>query len=130
ALGPPCSKSVLRRTRKGGEDQDRKQEIGRGTCQHHQKSLPDGSNLESAITQLLRDVFQIIGIARRSHVADELHVAAERQPRNPPPSALPVGPAENLPPESDREGLGRNPEHARDQIVAELVEKDERSQCA
>ena len=52
-------------------------------------------------------LLEVRRIARRGHVADELHIAAERQPGDLPPRALPVGPADQLAAEADREGLRR-----------------------
>src|SRR6185312_7590068 len=70
------------------------------------------------------------GIARRAHVANEFDVAPERQPGDLPASALPVGPADQLASEADGKGLRRNAEQPPDEIVAELMEEDERSQRA
>ena len=64
------------------------------------------------------------------HVADEFHIAAKRQPADLPPRALPVGPADDLAAEADREGLRRDAEQPRDQIMAKLVEEDERAERA
>ena len=66
------------------------------------------------------------GVAGRVHVALELDVAAERQPADLPARAAPVGPAEHLAAEADREGLRLHAEPAADEIMAELVDEDER----
>src|SRR5690606_7139489 len=69
------------------------------------------------------------GIVRRRgrvHVAGELHIAAERQPADLPAGAAPIGPADHLAAEADREGLGLHPEPAADEIVAIFVDEDQR----
>src|ERR1700730_6692331 len=58
-------------------------------------------------------------------VAEHLDVAAERDRAELPAGAGPVPPAEQLRPEADREDLDLDPVAARDQIMAELVNKDE-----
>ncbi len=61
------------------------------------------------------DMFEVGGIARRAHVANELDIAAKREPTDLPARALPVGPADDLATEADREDLRRDPEQrARD----------------
>ena len=70
------------------------------------------------------------GLLAGRHVADELHVAAEREPGDFPARALLIGPAEQLAAEADREHLGRNLEQTRDEIMAELVKEHERPQRA
>ena len=68
----------------------------------------------------------LAGHARRAHVADELHIAAERQPADLPAGAPLVGPAGDLAAEADRKALRPDAEPARDEIMAELVDEDER----
>ena len=112
------------------EDEDREQEIGGWSGKDDEEALPDRPDLESPVAQLLGGMsLEVAGIARRGHVADELDIAAERQPADFPARALLVGPAEHFAPEADREGLGRNPEPARDEIMAKLVEEDERARA-
>src|SRR5215213_5562466 len=65
------------------------------------------------------------GIARRTHVAHEPDVTAKRKPTDLPARPLPVGPADDLAPEPYREHFGRDLEHPRNEIVAELVEENE-----
>src|SRR5205814_2292578 len=91
---------------------------------------PDRAQLKGTVAQFGRNALEIGGVACRTHVADELHVAAEREPGDLPARALLVGPAEQLAAETDREDLGRDTEQARDEIVAEFVEEDERAQSA
>ena len=64
--------------------------------------------------------------ARRVHVAGELDIAAERQPADLPARAAPVGPAGDLAAEADREDVGLHPEQAAGEIMAELVDEDQR----
>src|SRR6185436_15849730 len=64
---------------------------------------------------------------RRVHVAGELDIAAERQPADLPARAAPVGPAGDLVAEADRKGVRLHPEPAPGEIVAELVDEDQRA---
>ena len=66
------------------------------------------------------------GCAGRVHVAGELDIAAERQPADLPARAALVGPAGDLAAEADREGLRLHAEPAADEIMAELVDEDQR----
>ena len=67
------------------------------------------------------------GLAGQVHVPDEADVTAKRQPADLPASASPIGPAGDLPPETDGENVGPNPEPARDEVMAKLVEEHERA---
>ena len=122
--------SAPRRMQEGGEDHDREQEIGHRAGQDDEEALPHRPQLEGPVAQFRRDMVEVAGIARRAHVADELHIAAERQPGDLPARALAVGPAEQLAAEADREDLRRDAEQAGDEIMAELVEEDERPERA
>ena len=104
--------------------------LAAGPGEDDQEALPHRPHLEGSVAEVGGNGVELGGLARRRHVADELHIAAERQPADLPPRALPVGPAGKLLPEADREGLGRNAEQPGDQIMAELVEEDERPQRA
>src|SRR6185437_9915673 len=73
----------------------------------------------------LGDRIELSGVAGGRHVADELDVPAERQPRDFPARSLSVSPAEQLAPEADRENLRRYPQQTCDKIMPELVEEDE-----
>ena len=114
----------------GCKNQDREQEIGRRTGEHDEKSLPHRAELKRAVAIFGRNGAFIDRRARRRHVADEFHIAAKRHPADFPPSPLFVGPAHNLVAETDREGFRWNLEQARDEIVAEFVEEDERPERA
>ena len=57
-------------------------------------------------------------------VVDEFHVAAERNPGQPPARAVPVVEAHDLRTEADREGLDRHAAPAGHQEMAELVDED------
>src|SRR5687767_14271572 len=67
-----------------------------------------------------------VGRARGIHVADKADIAAQRQPADLPARASAVGPPCDLAPEADREGLRADAEPAADEVMAELVEEDER----
>src|SRR5690606_11727400 len=60
------------------------------------------------------------------HVALEPDIAAERHPADLPARAALVGPAEQFTAETDREGLRFHPEPAAGEIMAELVNEDQR----
>src|SRR5207253_4566655 len=99
----------------------------RGAGQHDQETLPDLLRLEGPVALLGRQAQPVVGWRRgRVHVAGELDVAAERQPADLPARPPFVGPAENLPAEADREGVGFHPEPAADEIMAELMDEDQR----
>src|SRR3982751_5350762 len=112
------------------EYEDRKHKIGDGAGKHHQEPLPHRAELECMLAQIFRDAVELGGIARRGHVADELDVAPERDPRELPTGALPIGPAGKLTTKANRKCLRPNAEQARDQIMAKFMEKDERSKRA
>ena len=114
----------------GRKDEDGEQEVRHRPGQHDQEALPHRPELECPLAELGRNLLFGRGNACRVHVADELHIAAERQPSDLPAGAEPVGPAENLVSETDREHFGADVEPARDKIVAELVEEDERADHA
>src|SRR5579875_2827194 len=65
---------------------------------------------------------------RRVGVAEHLDVAAERDRAHFPAGADPVGPAEQLRPEADREGLDPDLVPARHQVMAQFVDEDEHRQ--
>ena len=111
------------------ENQDRQKEIRAGPASTTRKRCHTGRswNARSRDSGGMRFV---AGLARRAHVADELHIAAERQPADLPPRSLPVGPADDLAAEADRKGLRRDPEKSCDEIMAKLVEEDERPKRA
>src|SRR5947209_2629432 len=110
------------------KNDDREHEVRHWSGEDNQKALPDRAQLERPLTQMLRDGFKVDRLARRGHVADEFHVPAERQPRHFPARTLAIRPADDFAPEADRESLGRNPEEARDQIMAQLMKENERPQ--
>ena len=103
------------------KDQDCEQEIGCRSSKNDQEALPHGPQLECLVAQMLRDAVELGRVARRGHVADELHIAAKRQPGDLPASPLTVGTAKDFVPEADRKCLGRDLEETRDEIVTELV---------
>src|SRR4029079_1007028 len=116
------------RREEGGENDDRQQKIRGWPGQHDEEALPDWAQGEGTITVLGRDRVLVDRAAYRAHVADEAHVTAQRQPADFPARALLVGPAGDFMAESDREGLGRTAQPARQQIVAELMKEDERAE--
>src|SRR5512135_2137152 len=61
--------------------------------------------------------------ARDIVVVDELHVAAKRDPRDPPAGAVAVIEADDLGAEADREHFDGDAAPARDDKMAEFVEK-------
>src|SRR4029079_14366465 len=63
-------------------------------------------------------------------VADEPDVATQRAPAHFPTCTTLVGPARDLVPKSDREDLGADPQPASDQVMAKLMDDDERSERA
>ena len=139
AAARPCSASTVRRRHscaaprkheEGRENQDREQEIRYWSGEHDEESLPDRPEPGRRDRADARYAVDIAGIARRAHVADELHIAAERKPGDFPARSLAIGPAEDLVAEADRKGFRRDLEQARDEIVAELVKEDERAERA
>src|SRR6185312_11168410 len=60
------------------------------------------------------------------HVARELDIAAERQRRELPARAPPVGEAGDLAAEADRERIRLDPEQPPDEVVAEFVDDHQR----
>src|SRR5689334_4287211 len=82
------------------------------------------------LAHVRRNALELRRIAGESHVSDEFHVAAERQPSELPAGPLPVRPACKLAAKADRESLGRNAEQTGHEIVAEFVKKDERAKRA
>ena len=80
---------------------DGEQEIRHWSRKDDEEALPHRSNLECAVKKMVGNAVEIAGVARRGHVADELDVAAERQPGDLPARPLPVGPSENLAAKAD-----------------------------
>ncbi len=68
---------------------------------------------------------RFVACARGIVVVDEFHVAAERNPGQPPPGAVPIVEAYDLGTETDREGLDRHPAPAGHEEMAKLVEEDD-----
>ena len=66
--------------------------------------------------------------ARDILVVDEFHIAAERDPRQPPACAVAVVEAEDLRPEADRENLDGDAAPARHEEMTELVEEHDDGQ--
>jgi len=108
------------------EDHDREEEIGHRSGQHDQEALPHRFQVEASRAQLLGDAVLVGRDAGGILIADELDESAERQPADLPPSTASVGPADDLAAEAEREGLGADPERLADQIMAELMNEDER----
>src|SRR5262249_27872882 len=89
--------------------------------------LPNLLRLERLRALLGRQREPFVGRRRgRIHVAGELHITAERQPADLPARAPLVRPAEQFAAEADREGIRLHPEPAADEIMAELVNEDQR----
>src|ERR671913_2329934 len=118
------------RREEDGEDRDRQQEVGNRAGKYDKEPLPHGFVVEAPLALLRRQLGQVARRARRMLVADELHVAAERQPADLPSRAALVGPSGDLAAEPDREGLGANAEPARDEVMSHLVNEHERPQRA
>ena len=113
--------------RETGEDQDREQKVGDRPRRHDQRALPHrlrGKGVRPLVGGQ-RLPFGV-GLADRVAVARELDIAAERQPADLPLGAAFVGPAEDLAPETDREGVGLHPAPAADDIMPIFVHEDER----
>ena len=110
------------------EDCNGEQEVRHWAGQDDQEALPDGPMVEAPPTLLRRQCANLAGHADRAHVADKLHVAAERQPADLPACAPFVGPAGDLAAKSNREAFRPNAEDARDEVMAKLVKEDEWAQ--
>ena len=109
-----------------GENDDGEQEIGNRAGRHDGRALGERLALEASLALLLGQLLErpaAAAGARDVLVVDELHVAAERDPRDLPPRAVPVGEADDLGPEADREGLDAHPAPARHEEMAELVDE-------
>ena len=111
-----------------GEDGDGQNEIGDGARGHDGGALPDGLAVEIAGLGLGPRHGLGIGHAGGIGIARELHIAAERNPRQFPARAVAVIPAGDLLAEADREGLDVDPAPARHEEVAELVNEHDDDQ--
>ena len=96
----------------------RKDEVGKRAGDHDRHALPHALRREAV---RVGQGAQVDGRAGRIGVAMHLHVAAKRHGAHFPARTRPVGDAEQLGAESDREHLNPDSVQPRDHIVAELV---------
>src|SRR6185437_15536832 len=73
-------------------------------------------------------ISRAVADARGVGVAVKLHVAAERKRANPPARAARIHPGEQLGTESERESVDFDATPSADQIVAELVDRDDEAE--
>src|SRR4051794_15317971 len=109
-----------------GEDRDREQEIRDRARRDDQGSLENGLVVEAdgAFGRAHLGQARRIRHARAVDVAGELDVAAERDRRELPAGAVAVGEADELGPETDREGVDADAAPAADEEMPELVDED------
>src|SRR5690606_23732653 len=74
------------------------------------------------------ELFLIRRGARRRHIADELHIATERNRCQAPACSILRRIAEQFRPKADRKGFYADPAQATGQIVAHLMDKDDDEQ--
>ena len=92
-------------------------------------AFPHRLRVEGDLLLVVGQRFDLAGVrrARRVHVADEFHVAAERNGGNLPARAVAVVEADEFGTEADRERLDADAAPAADEVVAHLVhEHDDR----
>src|SRR6185437_11902529 len=112
------------------EGEDRRED---DNGEHEIGDRPGGDNggagakrlaLETVLALLLAQRFERpLPCARCILVVDEFHIAAERDPGEPPARPVPVVEADDLRPETDRECLDRHAAPAGHKKMAELVEE-------
>ncbi len=112
----------------GRDDQYGEKEIDRRPCRNDGRALPQWLGGE-AFSAIAGRHFQPgrVGHAGRVHIPLETHIAAQGQRRDAPAGAAPVHPGEEFGTEADREGLRLHSEPAADQIMAKLMDEDQRS---
>ena len=108
-----------------GEDHDRQHEIGDRTGGHDGRARSDLLVVETAGALFLGHAGERFGRRRRglALVAEELHIAAERDRRNLPAGAMAVVEADQFRAEAERERQHLHAGPAGDQEVAELMEE-------
>src|SRR5439155_1140439 len=107
-------------------DEERNHRVHRDTREDHDRPLPHGLAVERA-RRVHRDVgLPTLDTSGHALVLEprHLHVATERQPREP-VLCLPAPPAENGTPKADREPQDLDPHGLRGEEVAQLVHEDQ-----
>ena len=109
---------------------DGEQEVERRPGKDRDGALPDRLGVEGHLALGLGQRLDFGGVrrARRIHVADEFHVAAERDRGQLPARAVAVVEAEKFGPEADRKGLYADAAPAPDQIVAHFMDEHDDGQ--
>ena len=108
----------------GGEDDDGEQEIGDRPCRDDGRAGAKRLALETVLALFRGHAFEgPLTCARCILVVDEFHIAAERDPGQPPARSVPVVETDDLGAEADRECLDRDAAPAGHEEVAELVEE-------
>ena len=94
------------------------------------RALPERLRMEPVILATCHRLAPRVLVGHRGgvHVALELDVAAQRQRGELPARAAPVGKTRQLLAEADRERLGLHAEQPPGEVVAELVQRDQRPQ--
>src|SRR5690242_16200183 len=109
----------------GGEDDDGEDEIGERSGHHHGRARGDFLAGKGQLALDLRHAGDRLRVrrARLVVVAEELHIAAERDGRELPAGAVTVVEAGELRPKTDRKGQYFDAAPARHQEVAKLMKK-------
>ena len=110
------------------EDDDGEQKVRHRTGDDDRGPMGQWLVLEALPSFLLGHFGLAVGRARDTAIAEELDVAAERDPAHFPAGAGAVGPADNLPAEADRKYRHPDLAPARDQVVPELMDKHQAGQ--
>ena len=107
------------------ENDDGEEEVGNRARRHHGRALGERFALEASRALFRRKLIERPATASTCNVliVDELHIAAEWDPRDLPPRVVAVGKAHDLGPEADRERFDADPAPARDEEMTELVDK-------
>src|SRR5690606_11509865 len=110
-----------------GEDDEGEDEIGDRASGDDRRALPDILGEERVLAVLVRHAGDRVAARRAGGVlvAEELHIAAERNGRDLPARAVPVVEADQFRPEADRERLDSDATPAGDEEMAQLVKEDD-----
>src|SRR6185312_4848530 len=116
---------------KHGENSDGQQEVEQRAGKHRRRALPHRLRMKGylalGLAQLI-DAFRIGGTGGDVHVADEFHVAAQRNGAEFPARAVPVVETDEFGAETDRERLNPDAAPAPDQIVAHFMDEHDYGQ--
>src|SRR5262249_40958504 len=109
------------------ENHDRQNEIGDWTGGDDRRTRSDSLVVEAARLLFLGHARERLGRRRRGFgvVAEEFHITAERNRRDPPAGSMPVIEAGEFRTEPEREGQNLHTRPAGDQKMAELVEEND-----